>query len=194
MFEDNSVDCVASKLVEFILTIAKEFIPLREYSFMKSTHPWLNQKCIDFVASKHAAENTDKYKELQEICSKALMNEYTEHVGRMKAKVSSLPKSSKKWWKLSSNFMLKSAIHENIPPSQQSDGSWALSPFEKAELFATSFQNKFGILQSAGEDEHMKDAPLEPSFMIIRSRWIKRILRLLDGNSASGPDGMPSYF
>ena len=106
---------------------------------MKATHPWLNQKCIDLVASKHAAENTDKYKELQEICSKGLLNEYNEHVGRMKAKVSSLPKSSKKWWKLSSNFMLKSAIHENIPPLQQSDGSWALSPFEKAELFATSF-------------------------------------------------------
>ena len=90
--------------------------------------------------------------------------------------------------------MLKSAIHENIPPLQQSDGSWALSPFEEAELFATRFQNKCRALQNAGENEHMKDAPLEKSFMLIRSRWIKRILRLLDGNSASGPDGMPSYF
>ena len=100
MFDGTTVDCATCNLVDHILCVAKQFIPLREYSFTASAHPWLNQNCIDLVAPKHAAENMPNYKQMQEQCTQGLLEEYKKHITRTKSKIADLPKSSKQWWKL----------------------------------------------------------------------------------------------
>ena len=133
------VDTVTANLTNYILSGAKQFIPIRECSFSKSSHPWVTEQCLATVAEKHAAEGHPSYKVKRDACAGILLQEFRDHALRTKEKISGLPVSSKKWWKLCSSLMVKKNAKESIPPLQNPDGSWGLSVSEKVETLAKCF-------------------------------------------------------
>ena len=119
VFGGNDVDYVSEHFTDYVLKLAKKFIPIREYAFPKSSHPWLNEKCLELVLNKHNAEGKEDYEFQRDLCSKGLSTEFKCHAERMKAKVSGLPVSLKKWWKLCNTLGIgkpcasRSALAEN---------------------------------------------------------------------------------
>ena len=96
-FESGSVGGVTIKIMDSILCRAKMYVLIREYSFLKSSHLWLNTKCYELLAQKHAAEGTLGYNAARDACTQGLQEEFQCHANRMKTKISGLPSSSKKW-------------------------------------------------------------------------------------------------
>lgn len=188
----NDVDEITMELTAFILSSAKLFVPIREYSFPKSSHPWLNDKCIDLVAKKHAAQGTPDYELIRDKCTKGLLHEFQSHSMRMKSKISGLPTSSKKWWKLCNSLMIKKNCPDHIPPLRKDDGSWALSALEKGEALSESFQKKFHLPPNLETEAPTIDENFEYGFLLARKRWTHKLLSKLSESSATGPDGLPS--
>ena len=78
-------------MVQHISQLLKTCVPLREYEFSKSCHPWINEKCVSAIVAKHSSEGTTEHYHLQETCSEILFEEYSNHVQRTKAKNTELP-------------------------------------------------------------------------------------------------------
>ena len=195
VFGGNDVDYASEHFTEYVLKLAKKFIPIREYAFPKSSHPWLNEKCLELVLNKHNAEGKEDYELQRDLCSKGLSTEFKCHAERMKAKISGLPVSSKKWWKLCNTLLVKKSASTSIPPLRSSDGTWALTAVDKAELLSSAFQSKFSLVPNPdGNDQVTAEGAddFEQGFLLIRVRWTRRILNQLDESSATGPDGLPS--
>ena len=146
-FAVECVDTVVQQITDYILSCAKEFVPIREQAFPKKSHPWLTEECIGQVARKHSTEGTDEYDANRNACTEALLQGFQNHAARTKAKISELPVSSKKWWKFCGALMVKSSSSCNVPSLQGNDGVWGLTPSTKAEVLAKSFQSKFTLAE-----------------------------------------------
>ena len=144
------------------------------------------------MALKHSTEGTDEYAVNRDACTEVLLQGFKDHATRTKAKISGLPVSSKKWWKLCSALMVKKDTNCNIPPLLCSDGAWALTPTSKADLLAKTFQDKFIVADGMEDDVPIINGVFESGFLLVRSRWTLKILSNLDESSSTGPDGLPS--
>ena len=142
------------------------------------------------------AEGTSNYELMRDLCSEGLSTEFKCHAERMKVKIAGLPVSSKKWWKLCNSLMLKKTTSSSIPPLRSTDGIWALTAADKAELLSSAFQMKFSLALNPDGGDQIEEAygadDFEQGFLLVRSRWTRRILKQLNENSATGPDGLPS--
>ena len=105
--------------------------------------------------------------------------------------MSSLPRGSKKWWRLAQTLASRKEKTSSIPPLKCSDGTWAKSGQEKAELFLKTFTDKSTLPQRAAN----KYSPLQPfessctsEFLVVRSRHATKILKALKEDKATGPD------
>ena len=81
---------------------------------------------------------------------------------------------------------------QGVQPLQRSDGTWARSSSDKAELLADTFLSK-SLLPSESLNEF---SPLPPActaadtFVPVRTRDVKKVLRKLREDSATGPDSV----
>ena len=186
------VDTVAQQITDYILSCAKRFIPILDQAFPNKSHPWLTDECIGYVARKHSTEGTSGYDANRNACTEALLQGYKDYAARTKTKISALPVSSNKWWKLCGALMVKSSSSCNVPPLQGTDGVWALSPSAKAEVLAKSFQSKFTLAEGIDDDSTVNGGAFESGFLLVRTRWTLQLLSKLGESSATGPDGIPS--
>ena len=117
---------------------------------------------------------------------------YNNYIRETKNKLRTLKRSSREWWRLSRTLMSLSSSKEVVPPLKRSDGTWAKTPVEKAEVLAETFakkaeldpcENNVNSAIPASEGLAMGD-----NFIPIRQRVAKRILAKLDPNSGTGPD------
>ena len=144
------------------------------------------------MARRHSTEGTDEYEASRDACTEALLQGFKDHATRTKAKISDLPVSSKKWWKLCSALMVKKNTNCNIPPLQSSDGVWALTASAKAEVLARSFQDKFVLADGMDEDAPTANGIFKSGYLLVRSRWTFKLLSKLSESSGLGPDRLPS--
>ena len=80
----------------------------------------------------------------------------------------------------------------SIPPLKTKDGSWALTPAEKAALLAKTFAEKCQLPPPPEHQPVLASPTSELSgFLLLRARWVKRILKNIDPDKATGPDGLP---
>ena len=129
-----SVDRAVEAFTEHVFHTAKLHIPCQKCSMQKSAHPWLNERCATAVARKCAAAGTSGFAAAQHECSSVLSEEYYNHVNRLRSKLSTLPKGSKRWWKLNRELWNKKSATSSIPPLKSIDGSDVLDPEAKANL------------------------------------------------------------
>jgi len=188
-FFDLSADEAAQRLTDYITEKAAEHIPSRTQVHKLSSHPWLNEKCFELIKAKVDAEGTDDYDCRQQECTAGLLAEYEKYILRMKAKLSALKPSSKKWWKLGNSLQLRANQNSAIPPIKSDAGAWCLQPAEKANAFADSFASKF-FLPEAEENAYTEVQAAESAmsgFFIIKEN-AKKVLKQLREDSGTGPD------
>lgn len=189
VFAGCSPDDAVNMFLKIVLSTVKEYIPYKVVRTFKSTHPWLNEICANLVVKKRAAFGTFEYGLRQQECSEGIRQEYLKFVAPTKEKLSSLPRESKAWWKLSKNLSMQTSPCIPIPPLKQKDGTWAISPYDKANLFAETFLEK-STLPDVEINEYSgivgQTTEIMSGFLPIRQRHAEKILSHFDPSSATG--------
>ena len=129
----------AERLTACILGLAEFFIPQRLLEERKSTHPWINDKVLELVRSKLAAEGTDEETECMKRCSACIMEEYGKHVAKERKQLQAMPKGAKAWWSKSRRLMQKKGVVSSVPALKGPDNQWVLHAEDKADLFVDIF-------------------------------------------------------
>ena len=78
----------------------------------------------------------------------------------------------------------------SVPPLKDAKGTWHLSPDQKAELFASTFESKF-TLPTAQPNEYtavVDNTASLSGFLPVRWRHGHHLLKSLQETSATGPD------
>ena len=164
------------------------FIPQSVKEQTKSSIPWLNDKCRMAIASKHAAEDTERYADAATHCQTILHQEHLRYHNELKTQMEKLPRSSKKWWTIAKQLMHRNSKQSMFPPLKLDDGQWIKEPIEKANAFAKCFSSKFVLPPEAHEQAFFPVQPCMLDINIIRTRAVKNELSALRLNQASGPD------
>ena len=159
----TDVDAMQERLVQYILHTARGYIPVGKGSVRKSTHPWMNTRCLELVAAKREAEDTPEYDQKLKECSEGILEEFNKYVGRVRSDLRKLPRSSKKWWKLARGVTMGSQNKGAIPPLKGTDGNWATKPKDKCDLLLKALTEKYklagGATNEHTEQEHEAHTP-----------------------------------
>ena len=134
-----SIDAVTQELTATILATLRAHVPIKIIEERFGRHPWLNQRCIDLVAAKHAAFGISVFDNASALCSQGLKAEYEKFVKNTRKRLERLKRGSKQWWKLSRNLMDKRSRVLSIPALQDKFKRWILHDEAKADLFADTF-------------------------------------------------------
>ena len=83
-FLDNlDANAAQRSLTDHLLTTARKYVPVEKRLLTKSSHPWLNERCLELVQEKRNAEGTPEYGEKTWLCSEGLLEEFHRYVGRV---------------------------------------------------------------------------------------------------------------
>ena len=118
------VDFAASTLVRDILVVCRECIPTRISREMRKSHPWMTQRCVNALAEKASLENTSGYDDACRRCGDIIRREFSEHVGKLKAKLQELPRASKEWWRMSNELLDNVVPRMGVPSLRDANGEW----------------------------------------------------------------------
>ena len=66
----------ALALTDYIMELVHDHIPSEEKAVCQTSHPWLNQRCLDLIKAKHVAVGTARAEETARECSTGLLDEY----------------------------------------------------------------------------------------------------------------------
>ena len=116
-------------------------IPRKVVETKKSTHPWLNNRCMNAILRKNDSEGSAHFERDRLNCISVLGEERTKYVERTKAKLASLPRRSKQWWRICHELLHRKALISSIPTLRDGD-SWLADAKGKADAFATTFAEK----------------------------------------------------
>ena len=84
--------------------------------------------------------------------------------------------------------------NSSFPSLIRSDGSIACSPTDKANLFGSYFSANSSLSYSSAPDPPTQPLSNPIPSIIISARKVRRVLRSLKTDKASGPDGIPPRF
>ena len=163
-------------------------IPRKNIKCTRNSHPWLNARCRPALVNKNNAEGSDAFVEMQEQCSTVLREERAKYVEELKAKLASLPKYSKQWWRLNAELLQRKAKICSI--LRLRDGSyWLRDAKAKADLFAKTFAAKNQLPAEKVNTPFFGTAHVElDEFVPFRSRDTKRLFKKLAEKKATGHD------
>ncbi len=171
-----------------ITEVLNELVPKKCITATPNAHPWLNDRCRQVIDEKMSAVGTPLEIPARDRCSKALTEEHDKYISRVRRKLSRLPRSSRGWWKLANALAGKRTKSSGIQPLRNSAGEWVRSSQGKAELLAETFARKSTLpAEEVNEYTAIGGAEVaDDTFLPIRSRDVKRVLRKLKVDSASG--------
>ncbi len=115
-------------------------------------------------------------------------------MNKMRGKLSKLPRSSRGWWKLANAMAGKHSKSSGIQPLQNKDGEWIRSSQGKAELLGETFAQKSRLpAEEANDYSEIGEAVFaDDTFLPIRTRDVRKVLRSLKVDSATGLAGIAS--
>lgn len=182
----------AERLTGIILDTVREFIPQRVLTERKSTHPWLNARVLEAVASKQNASGTIDELEASKACSEAVLCEFTKFVGRTRERLGNIRRGSKQWWKLARQLLNQRSAPSSVPALQSSTGEWIMDAKAKSMELASCFSSKFGF-RPAELNEFSAISPArarQEVFQRPTAACAEQVLKELRADSATGPDGI----
>ena len=188
-FSNNSPDDAARELTNFVLSKSNQHIPKKQVRNKPYKHPWIDSKCQQLLALKHASIGTTDYVAARDRCTEGFRDAQAVFLTTTRDKLRN--SSCKDWWKISKELLAKSAGSENIPPLK-SGTTWAKDPASKACMLASSFSAKSQLPEPV-VNEYSVPQPASQTlggFLRIRERDVVKILESLDATSATGPDGL----
>ena len=192
----RSADGAAAWVTSKVLALVDDCVPSKWITDKSYAHPWINTACRDALRNKHAARGTEEFAAARDNCSQVFLQAYLDHVVKTRDTLKTLGPGSRGWWKVANSLLTKSGVSENIPALQRADGSWAMSPEERANELASTFRAKAQLpptAENAYSDllGHPEGAQ-QSGFLRIRVRTVLKLLRDLDEHSGTGPDRLPA--
>ena len=194
-FADRNADDMASHLTKLLTDCAHDCIPSKTIVDKAFAHPWLDERCREALRRKHEARGTPDFAARRDDCPLAFVTAHRSYVARTRGKLRSMSRSSRGWWKLSNSLLTKRSTAEHIPALQRPDGSWAMTPDEKARELAATFREKCQLpVREDNAYSAIDECPGPPmsGFLRIRVRTVRKLLQKLDVNSGTGPDLIPA--
>ncbi|CAG4938916.1 unnamed protein product [Colias eurytheme] len=205
-FSSNDPSTCAENIADVIRQGMEYFIPFSDVIIDAKARPWFNAECAQAERSKEAAYRTwadariHKSSDLHEKkkafnkaakdCKRLLKRARFDHIRRIGDKLASYPAGSKAFWSLAkvveSNFSRSS-----LPPLLKPDGSLAHTAKEKADTFAILFAQNSRLDPTNTTPPSLPHCHSVMPSIRIRQKDVLNIMRGLDVNKASGPDGIP---
>ena len=184
----QDVDSAERHLHLQIFATLRRHIPEREISERKSSHPWVNDRCLAAIRAKNESLGTADWDNKAAESSAILFEEFGAYLERMRAKLAKERRGSKSWWRITNEIMQKKAKCSQIP-AFKAGNEWLHQPLEKADALATHFSSKF-VLPPLETNEFSADLipNCSDDFVVVRSRSVAKTLGTLDADSGTGPD------
>ena len=137
---------------------------------------------------KNDAENSEAFASEQKRCAEVLAEERIRHVQMLKQKLSTLPKSSKQWWRINRELLNRKGNLSSIP-TLRVDDKWLSDAREKANVFARTFASKSVLPPDVVDTPFFGNPDIEMDhFVAFRSRCCARLFKQLDPTKATGHD------
>ena len=184
----------AAEVTDVILDGCRRYIPRRTLHSHHSTHPWLDARCRQAVASKCRAEGGPHYAVARDRCTRILLAAFRQYQSKLRTKLAELPCRSKLWWRLNRELLQRVVSRKSVPPLQAGNGLWVTTPADKAELLAGVLRSRCHLPPMVHSHDLQVPAEGAPSlgiFLPIRKRVASKVLRQLREDTASGPDCVP---
>ena len=125
-------------------------------------------------------------------CNDIISTEFSKCADALRTQLAELPRCWKKWWKLSSQLLDKTAPRTSTPSLRTPEGQWLHDPAQKAQLFADKFAMKFVLPNEIGEIDACEPSVKMHDWVPIRQRWSAQTLKRLRIDQATGPDHLPA--
>eukprot|EP00959_Pyramimonas_sp_CCMP1952_P186886 3907938-Pyramimonas_sp.AAC.1 len=138
----RGADAGTDFLTALILELMQCFIPYSDARVRCCSHPWLDSNCLQLVEEKCRAAGTDRFPLAARRCSDGLVAAHNKYAIRTRERLQVLRRGSKLWWRLSQSLLGK-AVKSHTPSLRRSNGSWALDPKSKADLYVSTFSGKW---------------------------------------------------
>ena len=106
LFTIEDINTYVKTFTDFVIASAQKFIPYGKKRVLKTSSPWLNEKCRKLVSDKHAAFGTEHYATIRDFCTTGLYEEYMKHVSTVKERLKNCNNDAKKWWCISKSLLL----------------------------------------------------------------------------------------
>jgi hypothetical protein len=178
-----------------VLFIAEQFIPKRTLREHKATHPWVNNRVLELVAAKRAAEGTAREEECRKACSAAIMDEYGKYVARERSELQAMRRGLKQWWSKARRLMQRKNRLSSVPALRDTSGQWLMDAKCKADLFVKTFSQKCTL--PADERNEYSEIIMSPGgaqtvLPLVSERDAEQMLGALREDSGTGPDLLPA--
>ena len=107
--------------------LIKDIDPYEDIGIKKESHLWLNERCETAITAKNEAQDIGDFDYKRRACAQAMPEEYQKYLDDLKAKISSLKRGSKQWWKLNRELLQRKIKCSSIPPLRH-EGAWVENP------------------------------------------------------------------
>ena len=179
----------------------RAYIPYSLITFSPSK-PWFDRACSSAISDREGVHRSYQaspselthatFISARNRCSAKLRRARSSFRKRKIDKLNSSP-TEKCFWSLSKKIF-NNFCNSSFPSLIRPDGSIACSPTDKANLFGSYFS-----ANSSLNDSNAPDPPTQPlsnpiPSIIISAHKVRRVLRSLKTDRASGPDGIPPRF
>ena len=200
-FRTRDPDLAATAVGEVVDSGMRAYIPYSLTTFSPS-NPWFDRACSSAISDREGAHRSYQaspselthatFISARNRCSAKLRRARSSFHKRKIDKLNSSP-TEKCFWSLSKKIF-NNFCNSRFPSLIRPDGSIACSPTDKANLFGSYFS-----ANSSLSDSNAPDPPTQPlsnpiPSIIISARKVRRVLRSLKTDKASGPDGVPPRF
>ena len=78
----GTVDDALNHFMDVLSVLCEQYIPKRQKSIPKCSHPWIDDSCKQTVNAKHAAEGSEFYQAARDNCAATLNLAYQNHIDR----------------------------------------------------------------------------------------------------------------
>ena len=200
-FRTRDPDLAVTAVGEVMDSGMRAYIPYSLITFSPSK-PWFDRACSSAISDREGAHRSYQaspselthatFISARNRCSAKLRRACSSFRKRKIDKLNSSP-TEKCFWSLSKKIF-NNFCNSSFPSLIRPDGSIACSPTDKANLFRSYFS-----ANSSLSDSNAPDPPTQPlsnpiPSIIISARKVRRVLRSLKTDKASGPDGIPPRF
>ena len=189
----GSVHDAAKYLQSSIQLLCKRYIPYRSIEQIRSTYPWLNDRCRNAIRTKHCAEGTARYDECSQRCATVIAEEHQKYVEALKARIKNLSKNNKTWWTLNRQLRNHKCKISSVPPLRNDSQEWVTENSVKAQMFAKVWQDKCVLPPEVTEPYVCSPSVQFEDFVAIRVRHTLHELEHLNTSKTTGPDHISAH-
>ena len=198
-FHKKSVD-EATFLMTFVILMGMNlFIPQSSKKVKKTPQSWFTPDCKVAIANKNvayfayksnrSAENRAIYVKARNLCNAKLKSAKFHYEQKIKNKLLNTYRDARSFWSfakdVSNNF-----IKSSTPPLIDCDGDPIIDSKSKANVFVKIFAKNSTLEVTNQRPPVIPPVRCRMKRIHFRTRVISRVLRSLNANKSSGPDGV----